>query len=105
MTLVETLRAARALVDTPEKWLQGAFRDGQKRCIAGALRDVSPVLITDSNRSYELFAMSDDPAYRTLLCVTGSPVTLSEWNDTSGRTHADVLAAFDRAIKAAEAVA
>jgi hypothetical protein len=50
------------------------------------------------------FWASDD-AIRTLRDAVSPGATMrwiTEWNDAPTRTHAEVLAAFDRAIKAAE---
>ena len=94
MSLVETLRAARALVDTPEKWGQGAhFLQGGARCMSGALISVGAPL--------------DGAVYRALCRATAVTLDhgLSRWNDAPERTHADVLAAFDKAIEAAKALA
>lgn len=95
MTTAETLREARALIDTPRKWTRAAdarTADGKHTwpsdpnavcfCMAGALIRLGEI---------------STPAYRALLRhVTGG--TLMEFNDAPGTSHADVLAAFDAAI-------
>ena len=90
--LIADLERARALIDTPDKWLQGKLRksgsDGKpcRWCVLGACYQI---------------AERDEPARyhnmtKALNGVLGEPVT--DWNDAPERTHAEVLAAFDRAI-------
>jgi hypothetical protein len=85
---VEVLQAARALIDTPDKWTQGTYDDGEgRRCIVAAL---------DAARN----RIPERCAQGTLRATVGGE-PLSQWNDAPGRTHAEVMAAFDRAIEAA----
>ena len=109
MTPKEILIAARAKIEAPERWTQGAFAKTAKRnkanpnspravcwCILGA---VSAVTGDNPNRpdraiSSRLAAATNVDAYNE--CVI-------EWNDAPERAHAEVLAAFDRAIAAADA--
>ena len=85
-TIADQLRVARALIDTPEKWIKGSFCDMHGRhCAVGALGH------TDADAlSYQ--ALND--------VVGGHPIT--SWNDNRQRTHEDVMDAFDRAIALAE---
>jgi hypothetical protein len=106
MTTVELLREARALIDTPEKWTQGAFaRDGKgdrvdeldKRacrfCASGATSRVTGIK-----------SPAITPAYKAIQRAMGVGVfEVSVFNDQ--HTHAEVLAAFDKAIAAEEAKA
>lgn len=86
-SVAEVLREARSLVDTPEKWCKGTYGDGEGRhCISGTLRDVGA-----------------EEAYTFLQRTIHTAGPLSSWNDAPERTHADVLAAFDKAIALAEA--
>ena len=109
-TIKQQLRAARELIDTPEKWTQGALgrnAEGNSawddkgnvvaRCATGAVLDAcrgdwlpSEVMEIRTNllRSiihHETSAIS----YITVAC----------WNDLPGRQHAEVMLAFDRAIE------
>lgn len=104
---VDLLREARALISDPDKWTQGTLarnaygsevasysHDACKWCVAGAM-----LRVADSN----------DVPYSTELSAHSALVLASrelfgssaieEVNDT--RTHADVLALFDRAIELA----
>lgn len=90
MTPVEVLRKARELVSDPAHWCQGYFRCGEAYCSAGAL------LYTTRDEWLE------DKAYGFMLAATGQSHSISGWNDDENRTHAEVIAAFDRAIALAE---
>ena len=94
MTIKSDLQAARALIDTPDKWCQGHDREGKdgvfvKFCGNGALAHVTNFM-TSASHDYE-------HAYDHLANVAGTIV--SSFNDT--HTHAEVLELFDRAIAAA----
>lgn len=88
---------ARALIADPAKWGKGPRGGGYERgpctfCAAEAIEESSPNLAARNE------------AYRTLEKSIGVPtlaLTLVEWNDARERTHAEVLAAFDKAIEAA----
>ncbi len=100
MTTLDILRSARALV--ARGWTQGAFaRDASgnavrpkdpcaiRWCADGAVRSVDPY------PSAALAAMD-----RVL-----APCDFVNWNDCPGRTQAEVLGAFDRAIESEERAA
>jgi hypothetical protein len=98
MTLVDDLKAAKALIDTPEKWAKGAWlHDDGTRCAEGAC------IATTGGRTWS-------PLFDNLIAqlppewiATGNPIV--RFNDDDATTRADVLALFDRAIAAAEASA
>ena len=104
MTLVETLRAARALVDTPEKWWQDGGHNEEN---VGYTCTCAGLALTDAPTDYERerFAARRFFASTLGLDVGQLATSVFDWNDAPERTHADVLAAFDKAIKAAEAKA
>ena len=87
MTTLEVLVAARALIDTPDKWCQGSYEDYRYRhCTRGALWAI------DQN---------DVLACRALYVAMPPPNDgLTTYNDT--HSHAEVMALFDRAIAAQE---
>ena len=103
MTASEVLRNARALIEKPENWTQGAYaRDVKKDgltsplsdqacawCMMGAMQRCSPNDYFARQHGYEL------------LRKLGGVEYVGEFNDT--HTHAEVLSLFDRAIAAAEA--
>jgi hypothetical protein len=102
----ERLRAALALIDSPEKWAQGASakdsegfivalhaEDAVSFCSLGALG------IKCSDKGY-----LDNEAYessRTYLKRAAGQRLITEYNDT--RTHAEVMQMFDKAIQLAQA--
>lgn len=107
--LAQDLRAARALIDTPEKWNKSgtsatneagtgvpACSDGACCfCVFGGIRRAVSADWTRENAClcslYAAIGFSDDPA------------RLFRWNDAPERTHSEVMAAFDKAIEKAEA--
>lgn len=106
--LLDDLRAARALISTPEKWTKGI----------GA-RDVNGSCVTSDSKSAHSFCL-DGACFRTTRGVAqvARYETLSAaiqaqlsgvqgrtfwcWNDMSTTQHEDVLAVIDRAIAAEE---
>ena len=92
-TVADVLRRARALIDSPEKWCKGAlYRDGA-RCVWGAL---------DGIRTGEPTPFRKAEAGATYITRAIGGRNIASWNNAPERTHAEVLAAFDRAIKLAE---
>lgn len=75
----EVLTSALALIDTPEKWFGGGgeWIGTGKKCADLALSACA------RQEQYDEF--------------------IHDWNDAPGRTHADVVAAFRRAIAAEQA--
>lgn len=86
-TAADNLRAAKALINTPDKWCKGRSRDDRgRRCLLTAI-----------------FATGGSAARRELRAlrdVIGPSITT--WNDAPERAHGEVMAAFDRAIALAE---
>lgn len=112
MTASEVLRKARALIEKPENWTQGAYARGIDDAGQG-IKDACSLCAVGS-----VYAITDDlkasgePVFRRVLYWLGSalarprepPLDSAEviaFNDT--HTHAEVLSLFDRAIAAAEA--
>jgi hypothetical protein len=90
----EVLRAARALIDTPEKWSPDGWGDGDTRCAVHALDSTDGVLRHLSGQVHVA-----DPAFQALSRAMGGYP--GDFNDS--HTHAEVMAAYDRAIAHAEA--
>lgn len=91
-TVADTLRAAKALIDTPEKWCVGTPKRNSGRLCAGWALD----------RIVTLATPLDAPVFVTFRRAAGIPheVGIGDWQDE--RTHAEVMEAFDRAIALAE---
>lgn len=91
MTLKDDLIAARALIDTPEKWGKG---------VGTYCRSTGPAC------AHEALRRSKGPGHETLrkylsaVLPQGFTFTTT-FNDDPSTTHADILALFDRAIEAA----
>lgn len=114
MTPAEVLRAARERISTPERWTRDAFaRDPEgwaidpkheracAWCTLGAICSVLPG--TDPDPGDGRGPLFD--AARALLARAIGRELVAWWNDNPVRTHAEVLAAFDRAIELDEAEA
>ena len=91
-TLVDDLRAIRAIISSPDQWRQGEMGPGC--CVAVAIAYVTNIWNPRWRAACQAIRQSagiDDNS-----CIPA-------WNDALDTTHAKVLAAFDRAIAAAEA--
>ena len=111
-SVAQVLRDARNLIAAPERWTQGALaRDrcgmpmapdsphARRWCMVGAIRVV--IVEVDGDLFWDCVDAVD--AVDAVSDVIGGGTTA--WNDLPGRSHAEVLAAFDEAITAAEAQA
>ena len=97
-----TLRDARALV--AQGWCQGhakLLRDdkGYDYCATGAIVEAAEQFGCGSHGLASGLPMRQ--AVEIMEQVTGSEL-VNKWNDEDGRTQAEVLAAFDEAIRRAE---
>lgn len=94
---VEKLRAAKALIDTPEKWTKGTLArdsigisvlvrsdDAVCFCVLGALGRAA------TETGPHVWAIRDS--------LPAPYLAVSKFNDDPTTTHADVMALFDRAI-------
>ena len=105
MTLAYQLRAAKALIDTPEKWTQGcAARDSYGRSVSPLAHDA--VCFCSWGALLRSGALSKDmpDLMRLLDDETKSNTSVITYNDTADTTHGDIMAVYDRAIKRADAV-
>lgn len=93
----ENLIAAKALIDTPEKWGKGGWepKNGRCLCSVGAV-----VVATNGNHDFDgawtPAVLQVDAALENHLPKPFNRV--AEYNDDPATTHADVMALFDRAI-------
>lgn len=111
-TVKENLIAARALIDTPEKWVKDAYDRHGCYCAIGAIENLggdwdhykTKPQLTDAI-AYALpgdFEAEDASEWDT---SRGRARVVMQFNDHPDTTHADILALFDRSIAAAEQVA
>jgi hypothetical protein len=95
MTLKSDLTAARALIDTPEKWR----KDGE------VLYDSCCAVIAVTRIVDAMLTSAWGALYRELPTRFHSSSwytdAIGDFNDDPATTHADVLSLFDRAIAAA----
>lgn len=91
MLTSEILTAARALIDTPEKWCNTSptGRLGEKQCAGRAIETVAAL-------------QGPLPAVNAFIRAIGTQ-NIGKWNDAPERTHAEVMAAFDKATAAERA--
>jgi len=93
--LTADLIAARALIDTPEKWGQGNGLRGPslpKRCAIHAAAALNDHARED--------AVVDALTKALPGRIYDSILPIAEFNDDPNTTHSDIMALFDRAITA-----
>ena len=101
------LREARALIATPERWSQGAYRrNGGSKILDGSALD-SAVKSRCAGGAIIDSTCAGDVEYREVSAFLLTAIALktgdrylyvSSWNDNRCRTHAEVLQAFGWAI-------
>lgn len=105
--LAKDLRAAKALIDTPDKWTKGVWaRDADGADVS--VDDVSAAVCFCSFGACKMAVGFDNCVDDMMLALGGAipegsaAVSTPSFNDHPDTTHADVMALFDRAIAAAE---
>lgn len=94
-TLRDDLVAAKALIDTPEKWIKGTFASKGCWCAMGA---VISVVCDDGRYAFEREVAAVRALAEEVPDRFGRNVPF--YNDAKTTTHADIMALFDRAIAA-----
>lgn len=101
MKVSEVLIAAKSLIDTPDKWIQGAYAADSSGC------DIAPsstnackfcsigALVRVGVGLYANYSVSEAYLTHAMRCDT-----ISRFNDS--HTHSEVMEAWDRAIEAAK---
>jgi len=108
MTPKEILIAAREIVTEPEHWTRGHYAASARGdmtvvtsceavcfCAVGAIRRA---VWEDGDENIANAKMAVGQLCRKVGLA--GEITLVSWNDAKGRTHAEVLALFDKAIEA-----
>ncbi len=100
MKASEVLRKAKELIGTPERWTQGVSAKNADGWGVEST-DSSAVCFCSQGAIRATNAPSRYAAYRMFRDANGLSGIVG-FNDTEGRTHAEVMAAFDKAIAFAE---
>ena len=88
MKASEVLMKAKALIGTPDRWLKGALNNGRGGfCALGAMIGATGT-----------WSPGDAGPYFRLAATGSEDGSIARWNNAPERTHAEVMAAFDRAI-------
>jgi hypothetical protein len=106
MKTSEVLRAAKALIDTPEKWQKvGSFgTPGTNGCALMAVweaRDAAG-LCNFARGEFALARCAGYDVSETFADLVRAREYIYKYNDALTTTHADIMALFDRAIAAQE---
>ena len=99
---IDILLDARGRIDDPERWIKGALRKRNRRCLVAAL-----VLACKSRRigrrtlrRLAFHMVRQLPVGRLQRAIPFMPMQrLMRFNDNPRTTHADVMALFDRTIQ------
>lgn len=107
MTVANDLRAAKAVIDTPEKWRKDGDPEHDDCCaIVATYRIPYP----DSGRRgryamWEALFNALPRARKNYRCLDECGFVVGDFNDDPDTTHADIMDLFQRAIDAEEAKA
>lgn len=100
MSVKKNLIAARALIDTPEKWVKIEYEDHGCFCALGALGRVMGRDPSGDLGEVEIALGRALPPDFKLSAVLSLGTNVVMFNDHPDTTHADIMAMFDRAIEA-----
>lgn len=98
----QLLADAKALISAPERWTQGEFaRDshGHRAYWGGELAKCYCSIGAINAVTHENAVLTMNKPYMILGSQVGGSIVV--WNDAPERTHAEVMAAFDKAIEIA----
>lgn len=101
MSVLIDLIAARSLVNTPRKWGQGlpSFDGYRGRfCMAGAIHQVTDVLVMKPGNAYNLAWRALSRALPDSTKICNGRKSVPDFNDHPNTTFEMMLEAFDRAI-------
>lgn len=101
----ENLIAAKALIDTPEKWIKGSLQNAEETCFCtyGAAAKVARTFPHKSGMDSLLTDALADALPDSFLPDPNGILSIAQFNDDPSTTHADIMALFDRAIDAQDA--
>ena len=88
------LMEARKLIDTEEKWCKG-----ERQSVSGAMCIVGAILTVEVGDAHSNRLVAGGNTIGAIQQIT-LPFQVVDFNDAPSTTHADVMAVFDKAIKA-----
>lgn len=98
--VLDNLRAVRTLLDTPDRWTQGAYARDSEGKIVSTLDPVAVRWCLDG--AICVVAGSGSEAYQVGVeinqSISGGAAWRRYWNDARFRTHEQVLAMLDQTI-------
>lgn len=98
LSTLAVLKAARELISTPERWVQGPFAvDRQGLSVSPLSPDACAFCAIGATWRIAGTGDADSGADRELDITLGGQLA-NGFNDAEGRTHAEVLDLFDRTI-------
>lgn len=102
--VVDILTRARERINDPAKWHQGSFRDDDGMHSADDCAVCAVGALNWADHGYPEPAWKDTDGFSAAYMVLRNTLTetIPGWNDAPTRTHAEVLAAFDKAIELAK---
>lgn len=105
MTPAEQLRAAKALIDTPEKWTKGEYATGPHGTYASQYSDNAVCYCAMGAIERADYLDGDWGAHFFLrkTAIERGAMGVIDFNDAPTTTHADIMKLFDDAIALAEA--
>jgi hypothetical protein len=100
MTIAETLKAAKAKIESPENWIQQNYaQDSQGK---GVSPESPKAVCWCSMGAVRAVAGSFSKEAEDAVLFLGNQVGEAAWVFNDDHSHAEVLAMFDKAIAAAE---
>lgn len=85
----DLLVRARELIDSPEKWIKGAYEVNGCYCAQGAMYEIAPYPDETFCHTYDLLMQ---------IVKRKNFVSLTDFNDDTETTHEDIMNLFDSAI-------
>ena len=103
MKTSKILRAARAKIEAPERWIKGDSARNAEGCYVVSWSPFA-VCWCGSGANHAVLGLAGDWSAADEALETAVGGDFPDWQDAPERTHPEVLAAFDKAIAEREAV-
>lgn len=105
MKTIEVLQKARELIANPSRWCKKSFARNHTGTSVGvntnrACQWCASGAISRAVGTPHTFVSAEPARHALILAIGGDDMfSIASWNDSSIRTHSEVLAAFDSAIE------